>query len=155
MPERFHATAIALAGKAALIRGASGSGKSDLALRCLAIAPTPLIPHQARLISDDYVELERRGRVLIAVAPPAIRGRVEVRGLGIVTVEPSAEAEVALLVDLVSGAEVSRYPDPMPHETVQGMALPILRLSPFEASAPVKLLLALAERIAGSPPGQD
>src|SRR5689334_23520913 len=51
--ENVHATAIALGGNAALIRGAPGSGKSDLALRCLAIAPTALVPCPASLVADD------------------------------------------------------------------------------------------------------
>lgn len=54
----FRATAIELNKAAALIEGPSGSGKSDLALRCIG--------RGARLISDDYVELEKNGDKLLA-----------------------------------------------------------------------------------------
>lgn len=148
--ERVHATAIALAGKAALIRGPSGSGKSDLALRCLTAGPSGLVPFEARLVADDYVEIERRGERLFAHAPPAIRGRLEVRGIGIITLETLDEAEIRLVADLVDGALVSRLPDPVPTTEIAGVGLPVLRLAAFDVSAPAKLLLAL-HRGFGSP----
>jgi len=59
-----------------LLRGPSGSGKSDLALR--------LIDDGARLIADDQTHLAKKGHALIATPPPAIAGMIEVRGIGVV-----------------------------------------------------------------------
>ena len=44
--ETIHASCVAIDGRALLIEGASGDGKSDLALR--------LIDRGATLVSDDY-----------------------------------------------------------------------------------------------------
>ena len=144
--ETHHGTAIALAGTAVLIRGASGSGKSDLALRCLALAPTALTAVPAMLVADDYVTVTRTGDRLIAEAPATIRGKLEVRGLGIVTVPCQDSAELVLVADLVAPEQIERFPDPTPEVELGGVKLPLLHIAPFEASAPVKLLLALAER---------
>lgn len=142
--ELIHATAIAVGNDAALIRGPSGSGKSDLALRCLALAPGTLIPAPAGLVSDDQVCLERVGERLRASAPPAIRGKLEVRGMGILSVPAVESAELVLVADLVSPSEIERLPDPIPSLNLLGVEVPLLRLAPFEQSAPVKLLLALS-----------
>ena len=144
--ETHHGTAIALAGTAVLIRGASGSGKSDLALRCLALAPTALTAVPAMLVADDYVTVTRTGDRLVAEAPATIRGKLEVRGLGIVTVPCQDSAELVLVADLVAPEQIERFPDPAPEVELGGVKLPLLHIAPFEASAPVKLLLALAER---------
>jgi serine kinase of HPr protein (carbohydrate metabolism regulator) len=144
--ETHHGTAIALAGTAVLIRGASGSGKSDLALRCLALAPTALTAVPAMLVADDYVTVTRTGDRLVAEAPATIRGKLEVRGLGIVTVPCQESAELVLVADLVAPEQIERFPDPTPEVELGGVKLPLLHIAPFEASAPVKLLLALAER---------
>ncbi len=88
-----HATAIAIDGRAVLLRGASGSGKSDLALR--------LIDAGARLVADDQSELWRRGEAIIVRAPATIAGLLEVRGIGIVRLDALPEAPLALIADLV------------------------------------------------------
>lgn len=142
-PRPIHGTAIALAGHAALIRGASGSGKSDLALRCLAQPASDLIPGQARLVSDDQVLAEVRGGKICLTCPDTIKGLLEVRGLGIVTVPAQDEAKLALLVDLVALDDVERLPDPDSTAALLGVRTRRLALYPFESSAPLKLLLAL------------
>jgi len=144
--ETHHGTAIALAGNAVLIRGAPGSGKSDLALRCLALAPTALIGSPSMLVADDRVTLTRKGERLTVEAPATIRGKLEVRGLGIVTVPSVASADLVLVADLVAPERVERFPDPVPTTELAGVRLPLLQIAPFEAAAPVKLLLALVER---------
>jgi serine kinase of HPr protein (carbohydrate metabolism regulator) len=138
----LHATCVALrAGKgwrAVLLRGESGAGKSDIALR--------LIDSGARLVADDQTHIARTGRSLIATPPPALAGMIEVRGIGIVTLARSqllARAPVALLVDLVAPERIERLPEPCT-ETVIGVALPRLDLAPFECSSVAKLRLALA-----------
>ena len=130
----LHATAVAIDGRAVLLRGASGSGKSDLALR--------LIDAGARLVADDQSELFRRGNSVIVRAPATIAGLIEVRGIGIFRLDALAEAPVALLVDLVPAENLERLPARQ-SETILGLALRRIALAPFEASAPAKLRLAL------------
>lgn len=138
----LHATSVGLkSGRswhAVLLRGPSGSGKSDLALRLLEAG--------GRLIADDQTHIVRKGRSIVATPPPSLAGMIEVRGLGIVKLarrQLLAGAPLALLVDLVPPAEVERMPEPK-HERLVEIELPVLALSPFEASAVAKLHLALA-----------
>lgn len=132
--ETLHATAVDMGGNAVLLRGPSGSGKSDLALR--------LIDAGGALVADDCVVLSRRGPEVVASAPATIAGRMEVRGLGIVRVPCAGPAPLRLVVDLVRPEEVERLPKA--EETVLlGVAIPLMHLAPFEASAPAKLRLAL------------
>lgn len=139
-----HATCVAVDGIAALLLGPSGAGKSDLALRCImadAMDGGRRIP--ARLVADDQVLMRREGDRLIVRAPEALLGRIEVRGLGIMAIEAIAEAELGLAVELDRRRPIERLPDPLPTYEAMGVNLPLLHLSPFEASAPLKLLLAL------------
>jgi HPr kinase/phosphorylase len=143
-PELVHGTCVALGGRAALLRGPSGCGKSDLALRFLFLArrgPAALDP--PTLVADDQVYLRRDGQRVLATAPESIRGQMEVRGVGIVSVKLAVEAEVVLVVDLVDAGAVPRLPEDS-FVPLAGVELPLLRLAPFEASAPIKLVLALA-----------
>ena len=144
--ERVHATAIAADGRAALIFGASGAGKSDLALRCLSLPLSSLISAPVRLVSDDQVLLERRRDGLWAAAPATLRGKLEVRGLGIVEVEAAPASEVELAVELAALAEVPRLPDPWPQRRILGLRVPVLKVWAFEASAAQKVVLALLSR---------
>jgi serine kinase of HPr protein (carbohydrate metabolism regulator) len=130
----IHATTVAIDGRAVLLRGASGSGKSDLALR--------LIDAGARLVADDQSELCRQGDAIIARAPATIAGLIELRGIGIMRLDALAEAPVALIADLVPAAEVERLPA-RHTETILGLALPLIAVAPFEASAAAKLRLVL------------
>jgi serine kinase of HPr protein (carbohydrate metabolism regulator) len=129
-----HATAVAIGGRAVLLRGPSGSGKSDLALR--------LIDAGARLVADDRSELRRDGDALMIRAPATIAGLIEARGIGIVRVESLPTAPLSLIVDLVAAEAVERLPEPR-CETILGLSIPLIALAPFEASAPAKLRLAL------------
>jgi serine kinase of HPr protein (carbohydrate metabolism regulator) len=151
-PDTEHGTAIAVSGRAALIVGPSGAGKSDLALRCLAVAPTALIPAAAQLVGDDRVIISLASGQLRVAAPEAIRGKLEVRGMGIVEVPYVASADLALVVELVAPGTVERLPDPLPTRRFMGVSVPLLRLAPFEVAAPVKLLLALS--LATQSPGK-
>jgi serine kinase of HPr protein (carbohydrate metabolism regulator) len=142
-PVLVHASAIAMDGRAVLLRGPSGAGKSDLALR--------LIDGGARLVADDQVELRRAGERVLITAPAAIAGLIEIRGLGIVRLEALAEATLALLVDLVPSAEVDRFPESRCGD-VLGLAFPSIALYPFETSAAAKLRFALRAFSADSMP---
>ncbi len=134
-PLLMHATAVAIDGHAVLLRGPSGSGKSDLALR--------LIDAGAILVADDQSELCRRGDALIVRPPAAIAGLIEVRGIGLLRLAALAEAAVAMVADLVAPESVERLPERC-SETILGIALPLIALAPFEASAAAKVRLALS-----------
>ena len=90
--ELVHGTCVALGPHGALLRGGSGSGKSDLALRFLALAAEQDL--QPRLVADDQVWVEAKGDGSLVASPPeTIAGKIEVRGLGIVG--PAASPERA------------------------------------------------------------
>lgn len=141
--ERIHATAIAIGGRVALIRGASGSGKSDLAFRCLGLPPSPIVRDKVLLVSDDQVVLKQEGSVLHASAPAQLRGKLEVRGIGILEVDAVGEGNVVLVVDLVRDGAIERFPDPWQFAHILGFDVPVIRLSPFEGSSPLKLVAAI------------
>jgi serine kinase of HPr protein (carbohydrate metabolism regulator) len=137
--ERVHASAVAIGGRAVLIGGLPGMGKSDLALR--------LIDRGAILISDDYCDVRRTdGRARVS-APATILGKIEMRGVGIVEMPTVQEVPVALFVDLDQAPE--RMPEPGETRSLAGVAVPVLRLAGLEASAPLKIEAAL--RLIGSP----
>lgn len=138
----LHATAIAVAGRAALLLGSSGSGKSDLALRCLMHGVVDRgRAVQVALVADDQVIVQRDAGRLICRPPSAIAGLIEMRGLGIQAVPYVAEADVALVVRLTPDP-IERLPEPRSHDLL-GLAVPEIQLAPFEASAPFKLLFKL------------
>ena len=104
-----------------------------------------LIESGARLVADDQTELVRRGKSVIATSPARIAGLIEARGVGIVKLardQVVARAPVVLLVDLAPPERIERLPEPA-REPLLGVALPVLMLAPFEASASAKLRLAL------------
>ena len=132
--ETLHASCVVKEGRAILISGRSGSGKSDLALR--------LIDRGASLVSDDYTIVRRISGKLLASAPPNIAGKLEIRGIGIVELPASGDAPVCMMVDL--SQEVERMPAAAAPVIVAGVSVPVLALSGLEASAPVKVEVALA-----------
>lgn len=132
--ETVWGTTVAIDGRAVLLRGPSGSGKSDVALR--------LIDGGAGLVADDRTELVREGDRLVARAPEALRNRLEVRGIGIVTIPTVARAPLVLVVDLVPPEQVPRLPDPG-RWSHAGIVVPLIMLTAFEASTPAKVRLAV------------
>jgi serine kinase of HPr protein (carbohydrate metabolism regulator) len=131
--ETVHASTVASDGRAVLIMGPSGSGKSDLALR--------LLDRGFVLVSDDQTIVKRDGDRLIASPPPAIAGKLEIRGIGIVEMDMVAEQPVALIVELTS--EIQRLPDDNRERPILGVSLPLVSIDAMAASAPSKVALAL------------
>ena len=116
-PRTIHASCVAHKGRAVLITGASGSGKSGLALELIALG--------AQLIADDRTTLMRRGDQLIATPPDTIRHQIEARGIGILAAAAAGPTPVALVVDL-DHDETERLP-PERNTQIQGITLPLQR----------------------------
>ena len=133
--EMVHATTVAKDGRGVVIAGRSGSGKSDLALR--------LIDRGFVLVSDDQTMISKSGEQLIATAPGNIRGKLEVRGIGILEMPNAESAAVSLWVELTN--EIKRLPDGEKH-MILGIDVPQISLDAMTASAPIKVELALGMR---------
>jgi HPr kinase/phosphorylase len=143
----LHATTIALNETAVLIRGASGSGKSSLALQILETAGTGLRDHvlAASLVADDQTELVLRSGQLFASPPKALEGLIEVRGQGILKVAFLRELPLVLVVDLKPAASIERLPDERDLWTeILGVALPRVAIDPAHFSAVTRLRVAWA-----------
>ena len=146
----IHATAVAVLDAAkplggavegvVLLLGDSGSGKSDVALRLIAMG--------GKLVSDDQTVLFMRGPRLFADAPPNLSGCIEIRGLGIMQVEKAPAAPVVLAVRLEAQAATARMPEPsfyaLPPGLQADVKVPLLTLSAYEASTPAKVVAAAA-----------
>lgn len=117
-----HASCVALDGAGVLILGASGRGKSGLALQMMALG--------AGLVADDRTVLQvvagPDSPQLVADAPDALRGRIEARGVGILHAEACSPCKIALIVDLDS-PETDRLP-PMRQMVLLGVTLPLLHM---------------------------
>ena len=114
--DRCHGSCVALAGAGVLIIGASGTGKSALALALMAIG--------ARLIADDQVLLHRQGDDILARAPASIAGMIEARGIGLLRARALPEIALRLVVDL-DRSEPDRLP-PRREFTVLNCSLPLV-----------------------------
>jgi hypothetical protein len=141
----LQASAVAIGGRALLIEGPPGSGKSSLALA--------LIDRGAGLIGDDAVQLERVGDTLIASPPPNIAGLIELRGIGLVRLPVAPAAPVALILTL-GGPPAARLPEmPLPCRSIAGVAVPVLGFEPGTIAPALRAeqALALHGRVANPP----
>lgn len=133
-----HATVVARpytdGWRGVMLTGASGSGKSDLALR--------LIQAGFRLVADDYAHVWASGGGLYATAPQTIAGRIEARGLGVLPAASWIVSRVCLIVRLTDAA-LERLPEPR-FETIGGVRVAALDLDPRPASAVPLVAGALA-----------
>ncbi len=124
-----------LDGAGVLLRGPSGSGKSDLALRLIT-------GRQGLLVADDQVEIEALDGTLMARAAASLVGMLEVRGLGLVRLDYRRTCEILVVIDLRESRDVERMPEPR-RTTIAGMSLPLFQLCARESSAVSKVVLAL------------
>jgi len=134
--EKVPGTCVEVEGLGVLFRGPTGSGKSDLALR--------LIDGGARLIADDYTELSSESAILMARAPETIKDFLEVRGIGILKIGGVLQAELGVVIDLVTADQVERRPEDERVELL-GIHVPLFRLAPLEASGPAKVRLIVRQ----------
>jgi len=134
----IHATAVKIDQYAVVLRGPSGVGKSDLALR--------LIDAGAQLISDDQTNLFIENNILCAGPAKNLLGLIEIRGLGILSFDPAPPSAVGCIIDLISGPrpdkEKNRLPPPQT-TSLLGHTISLVELYPFDLSAAIKVKLAL------------
>lgn len=131
--ENLHASCVAKDGRAVLLAGPSGSGKSDLALR--------LLDRGFTLVSDDRTVIRKDGVQLVATAPETIKGKLEIRGIGIVDMATVQNVPLAMVVELTS--DMLRMPDDSRQRLILGIGVPLINVDALTASAPSKVELAL------------
>jgi hypothetical protein len=139
--ESIHATAVFWYGKGFLLKGASGAGKSDTALR--------LISKGALLIADDQVILSKESGHIYASPPQLLQGVLEIRGLGLYSVPFLEKARLHFIIDCVSNPP--RFPEPL-RETVLGVDISVFLINPFEVSFIDKILCLLEQIGQAIPP---
>lgn len=134
MSELIHqASCVAIDGRAVLIEGQPGSGKSSLALA--------LIDRGAQLVGDDGVLFETAGGVLLASPVPTIRGLIEVRNVGLVSMPTADRVPVALLLSLDPAAP--RHVETAPQVERAGISLPHIQLWPGSPVLALRAEMAL------------
>lgn len=114
--EILHASCVALGGRALLIRGASGRGKSGLALSLMGLG--------AQLVGDDRIRLAAEDGALIARSAPNLDGLIEARGIGLLRAEPYGPARVVCVIDL-DDVETERLP-PLRKTCLLGISVDLL-----------------------------
>jgi len=145
MTGTIHASAVTIGPHGVLIRGASGSGKSSLVLGLL-----DRDPGTTRLVADDRVSLAVEGGRLVAFAPDILRGKLEVRGLGIADVAHALRAAIDLVVDLLPPDQCPRLPlDGDGEAEIGGVILPRLKLPIGAVDGPTRVRFAV-QHMAGT-----
>jgi HPr kinase/phosphorylase len=132
--DQFYATAVIYCGFGILIRGPSGSGKSDLALR--------LIDDGADLIADDQVVIKAVGQELYLSAPDSLSGLIEVRGIGVIKIEYVSDIRLCLIVELDPSNEIQRIPT-IKEELIKNIPVPVINMYAFESSVLAKIKIIL------------
>lgn len=133
--ELVHATTVSIDGHGVLISGPSGSGKSDLALR--------LIDRGATLVADDQTLIRVEAGAALASSPATIAGKLEVRGLGILSFEHEVDIPLSLSISLAETVE--RMPEARTRQ-IAGVVIPDIFLDPRPASAPIKVELMVRHK---------
>lgn len=134
MTRPYQASCVALGTRGILIEGPSGAGKSSLALA--------LIDRDAVLVGDDGVMIEVHGQDLIASPHPAIRGKLEVRNLGLFDYPVVEAVRIALVIRL--DRDAPRFIDAADEVVLDGIPLPLVRLWPDAPVLALRAELALA-----------
>lgn len=150
-PAAVHANCLVLGPVGLLIRGDAGSGKTSLADTLIEAARAR--GHLGITVADDYVHLIVRGSRLLAQVPEPLRGRMEIRGFGLVPVEHLPEAHVRLVVDLVPPERIERLPEvTLAEVTLEGVRLPLATCPENDGPRALRLIRwALRELLPQSP----
>ncbi len=133
--QNIHATVVDFDGNGLLILGKSGTGKSDLALRLIC-------DKGAVLVSDDRTDIDLQNGSLIACAPEALAGLLEVYSLGIVRLPFKKTTEIKLVIELCDHHEIERMPTPS-FFNYENIKIPLFKLDPFEQSSLDKIVVKL------------
>lgn len=128
------ASAVAIGGRALMIDGPPGSGKSSLALA--------LIDRGAKLIGDDGVTLTLTGERVMVSPPPNIAGLIEIRGVGLAELPLAAPTPLAMILTLGNAGE--RLPEAVPTRDILGHAIPCLAFEPGPVAPAQRAEWALA-----------
>lgn len=134
----IHASAVLVGAKAVLIRGPSGSGKSQLAWNLVQAAEQGALTF-ARLVADDRVHVEVHGGRLLVRPAPALAGLIEIYGLGIRQLAFEAVAAVGVVVDLAATDAARLPPITAVNAPISGVILPRLAVAAGLAALPLVL----------------
>ena len=123
-----------------LLLGESGAGKSEVALRLIAMG--------ARLVADDRTDLFLEKGKLFGRAPKTISGLLEIRGVGILNMPSAPRARIIVAVNLLGTEEPPRLPSrqyykPAMPGLIRAAPIPLFSMS-AGISAPEKILAAAA-----------
>lgn len=131
-----HGTAVAVGGRGFLIFGASGRGKSGLALQMMALG--------ADLISDDRVCLSKSDDGILMNPPNALVGKIEARFVGVLNVRNRQSVLLHHVVDLDSDAQ-ARLPQ-LQHFDVLGTRIDLINGRNVPNLAAILMILGRGER---------
>ncbi len=149
-----HGTAVNFGDNAMLLRGPPGAGKSSLALRLIDSVGygLGLEPLKATLVADDQVILRRIDGLIMMSPPEALAGKLEIRGLGIVSVAFQPQAKLSLVVDLSPGGEIQRMPELVDLNcAIIGSVISRIQVDPHDPAVLSKLRSALKAIVALAP----
>ena len=133
--KKMHSSSVVIDDNGVLILGDSGSGKSDLALR--------LIDNGATLISDDISICRKNSNNIYLFCPPEIKGLLEVREIGIITVPFVERIKLRLVVNLKSKNN-ERFPKDNSFR-ILGIKIPLISIEGKNSSAVAKIKVKLNE----------
>lgn len=133
-----HASAVLVGDRAVVICGPSGSGKSRLAFDLILAGRSGVLP-PTTLIGDDRVFMDARDGTLRVRGAPQLAGRIEIRGLGLRTLDYAADGEIGLVVDLAA-PDGERLPPPEALKTtLAGFEIPRIPVGAEHAPLPLVL----------------
>jgi len=132
----LHSTCVEINGKAALISGKPGSGKTSLAIQ--------LIDRGALLVADDQTIVSLEGKTLIASPPPALKGFIEVRGVGICPFPYQEKSSLALCVEICEEEDIERLPKPL-FICYYNIEVRLLKLKKFDPLGAIKVELMVCQ----------
>jgi len=143
-----HGVFLDIFGVGVLLTGASGIGKSEIALE--------LIERGHRLISDDMVELIRQSsEVLVGRSPESLKYHMEIRGLGILNIRDLYGAaaitdtkRLRLVVEVIPWEKISEEDRILGENntiTISGVTIPKIRI-PIRPGRSLAVLVEVATR---------